>query len=208
MIERHKLGDEDLLLPGIVPKLSETPGHDALDRARAGRAHRRGARRRWAIRRAADRRAAQAAASVGSLQNVRRSEVHRPKLHHASLRERRRRPRRLPDREAASSPRRPKVELINQLARTGLHKIEVTSFVSPKAVPALADANDVLAGIDRVPGVIYVALVPNVRGVQQRRRRAEEARRAERASSPHRRPTTAPTSTARTSSRSPSCRRW
>ena len=59
-----------------------------------------------------------------------------------------------------------KVELINQLARTGLHKIEVTSFVSPKAVPALADANEVLAGIDRVPGVVYVALVPNIRGVQ------------------------------------------
>jgi hydroxymethylglutaryl-CoA lyase len=59
-----------------------------------------------------------------------------------------------------------KVELVNQLSRTGLHKIEVTSFVSPKVVPALADANDVLAGIDRVPGVVYVALVPNVRGAQ------------------------------------------
>ena len=59
-----------------------------------------------------------------------------------------------------------KIEVVNQLARTGLHKIEVTSFVSPKAVPALADANDVLAGIDRVPGVVYVALVPNVRGVR------------------------------------------
>jgi hydroxymethylglutaryl-CoA lyase len=63
-------------------------------------------------------------------------------------------------------PTATKIELINQLARTGLHKIEVTSFVSPKAVPALADADQVLAGIDRVPGVIYVALVPNVRGVQ------------------------------------------
>jgi len=59
-----------------------------------------------------------------------------------------------------------KVEVINQLSRTGLHKIEVTSFVSPKAVPALADANEVLAGIERVPGVVYVALVPNVRGAQ------------------------------------------
>ena len=63
-------------------------------------------------------------------------------------------------------PTATKVELVNQLARTGLHKIEVTSFVSPKAVPALADANDVLAGIDRVPGVVYVALVPNLRGVR------------------------------------------
>jgi hydroxymethylglutaryl-CoA lyase len=59
-----------------------------------------------------------------------------------------------------------KVALINQLSRTGLHKIEVTSFVSAKAVPALADANDVLAAIERVPGVTYVALVPNIRGVQ------------------------------------------
>jgi len=63
-------------------------------------------------------------------------------------------------------PTATKVEVVNQLARTGLHKIEVTSFVSPKAVPALADANDVLAGIDRVPGVVYVALVPNLRGVR------------------------------------------
>ena len=62
-------------------------------------------------------------------------------------------------------PTATKVELVNQLARTGLHKIEVTSFVSAKAVPALADAGEVLARIERVPGVVYVALVPNVRGV-------------------------------------------
>ncbi len=67
--------------------------------------------------------------------------------------------------EKAFVPTATKVELVNQLARTGLHKIEVTSFVSAKAVPALADADEVLARIDRVPGVIYVALVPNVRGV-------------------------------------------
>ena len=63
-------------------------------------------------------------------------------------------------------PTATKVALIDQLSRTGLHKIEVTSFVSPRAVPALADANEVLAGIERVAGVVYVALVPNVRGVQ------------------------------------------
>ena len=68
--------------------------------------------------------------------------------------------------EKAFIPTDTKVEVVNQLARTGLHKIEVTSFVSPKAVPALADANDVLSGIDRVPGVVYVALVPNIRGTQ------------------------------------------
>src|SRR5512132_3823941 len=63
-------------------------------------------------------------------------------------------------------PTATKIELINQLSRTGLHKIEVTSFVSPKAVPALSDADAVLSGIERVPGVVYVALVPNVRGAQ------------------------------------------
>ena len=68
--------------------------------------------------------------------------------------------------EKAFVPTATKVELVNQLSRTGLHKIEVTSFVSPKLVPALADANEVLSGIDRVPGVVYVALVPNLRGVQ------------------------------------------
>src|SRR5689334_10442184 len=68
--------------------------------------------------------------------------------------------------EKAFIPTATKVEVVNQLSRTGLHKIEVTSFVSAKAVPALADANEVLAGIERVPGVIYVALVPNIRGVQ------------------------------------------
>ena len=63
-------------------------------------------------------------------------------------------------------PTATKIELVNQLSRTGLHKIEVTSFVSPRAVPALADAEPVLAGIERVPGVVYAALIPNVRGAQ------------------------------------------
>ena len=57
-----------------------------------------------------------------------------------------------------------KIELINALSRTGVAKIEVTSFTSPKAIPALADAEEVLAGIDRLSGVEYTALVPNVRG--------------------------------------------
>ena len=57
-----------------------------------------------------------------------------------------------------------KVDLINALSRTGLAKIEVTSFTSPKAIPGLADAEEVLSRIDRAPGVEYTALVPNVRG--------------------------------------------
>jgi hydroxymethylglutaryl-CoA lyase len=87
-------------------------------------------------------------------------------------------------------PTRTKIELIDHLSRTGLHKIEVTSFVSPKAVPALADANEVLAGIERVPGVVYVALVPNIRGVQNAAaapRRPDEANGVVSASETHNR---------------------
>jgi hydroxymethylglutaryl-CoA lyase len=64
-------------------------------------------------------------------------------------------------------PTAAKIALINQLSRVGLAKIEATSFASPKAIPALADAEAVMAGIDRVPGVCYAALVPNVRGAER-----------------------------------------
>ena len=57
-----------------------------------------------------------------------------------------------------------KVRLIDGLSQTGVAKIEVTSFSSPRAIPALADADLVLKRIRRVPGVEYAALVPNVRG--------------------------------------------
>ena len=60
-----------------------------------------------------------------------------------------------------------KVALINALSRTGLAKIEVTSFTSPKAIPNLADAEAVMSRIDRVPGVVYAALAPNVRGCER-----------------------------------------
>jgi hydroxymethylglutaryl-CoA lyase len=59
------------------------------------------------------------------------------------------------------------VALVNALSRTGLAKIEVTSFTSPKAIPALRDAEAVMKQIDRVPGVSYVALVPNLRGAER-----------------------------------------
>ncbi|ASN04503.1 hydroxymethylglutaryl-CoA lyase [Virgibacillus necropolis] len=60
-----------------------------------------------------------------------------------------------------------KVELINQLSDAGVDKIEVTSFVSPKAIPNLKDAEEVMSKIERKPGVIYSALVPNLRGVKR-----------------------------------------
>jgi len=57
-----------------------------------------------------------------------------------------------------------KVALIDRLAAAGLRTVEATSFVNPKAVPQLADAADVMAGITRMPGVTYPVLVPNERG--------------------------------------------
>lgn len=59
-----------------------------------------------------------------------------------------------------------KIALIDALSETGVAKIEVTSFVSPLAVPNLADAAEVAAGIRRSPDVTYVALVPNLRGAR------------------------------------------
>jgi hydroxymethylglutaryl-CoA lyase len=64
-------------------------------------------------------------------------------------------------------PTADKIALIDALSHTGLAKIEVTSFTSPKAIPALCDAEAVMAGIERVDGVCYTALVPNVRGAER-----------------------------------------
>ena len=64
-------------------------------------------------------------------------------------------------------PTETKVALIDELSETGVAKIEVTSFVSPKAIPNMRDAEQVLSLIERVPGVIYAVLVPNLRGVER-----------------------------------------
>jgi hydroxymethylglutaryl-CoA lyase len=60
-----------------------------------------------------------------------------------------------------------KVEAVSLLAAAGLPRIEVTSFVSPKAVPQLADAAEVMARIARRPGTVYAALVPNEKGAER-----------------------------------------
>ncbi len=60
-----------------------------------------------------------------------------------------------------------KVELVERLAEAGLPVVEVTSFVSPRAVPQLADADLVLPAVRRRPGVRYPVLVPNVRGLER-----------------------------------------
>jgi hydroxymethylglutaryl-CoA lyase len=60
-----------------------------------------------------------------------------------------------------------KVEFINRLSRTGVQFIEVTSFVSPKWVPQMADHVEVLTAIERRPGVCYSVLTPNVQGINK-----------------------------------------
>ena len=59
-----------------------------------------------------------------------------------------------------------KIRLVDELSECGFRKIEVTSFVSPKWVPQMADAADVMAGINRKPGISYAVLTPNLRGFE------------------------------------------
>ena len=67
--------------------------------------------------------------------------------------------------ESTPIPTATKIRFIELLAAAGLGEIEATSFVAPRAIPQLADADDLLAGIPRAPGVRYPVLVPNLRGM-------------------------------------------
>ncbi len=69
--------------------------------------------------------------------------------------------------ESTFIPTETKADVINALIDAGVKSIEVTSFVSPRAVPQMADAADVMARIDRRPGVRLTALVPNARGAER-----------------------------------------
>ena len=69
--------------------------------------------------------------------------------------------------EESFVPTADKIALVNALSQSGMAKIEVTAFVSPKAIPALRDGETGLREIARRPGVIYSALVPNVRGAER-----------------------------------------
>lgn len=60
-----------------------------------------------------------------------------------------------------------KVTFVNLLADSGLPVVEVTAFVNPQRVPRMADASDVVAGLERKPGVRYTALVPNAAGLER-----------------------------------------
>ena len=69
--------------------------------------------------------------------------------------------------EASFVPTDDKVRLIDALSECGFAKIEVTSFTSPKAIPMLRDAEEVMGRIKRLPGVEYTVLVPNLRGAER-----------------------------------------
>jgi len=68
--------------------------------------------------------------------------------------------------EKQTVPAAVKIELVHRLQAAGLREIEVTSFVSPKWVPQMADNAEVMAGIARQPGVRYSVLTPNLRGFE------------------------------------------
>ena len=68
--------------------------------------------------------------------------------------------------EKSPVPAAVKIELVHRLQNAGLKEIEVTSFVSPKWVPQMADALDVMAGMQRLPGVRYSVLTPNMKGFE------------------------------------------
>jgi hydroxymethylglutaryl-CoA lyase len=68
--------------------------------------------------------------------------------------------------EGTSVPTSIKAELIDRLSTAGITHIEATSFVSPKWVPQLADATEVMRQIKRKPGTVYSALVPNAEGFE------------------------------------------
>jgi hydroxymethylglutaryl-CoA lyase len=74
--------------------------------------------------------------------------------------------------ESRAIPLEQKIALIDALSETGLTRIEAASFVSPKAIPQMANAAEVMAGIRRHPSVTYIGLVPNEIGA----RNAIEAR--------------------------------
>ena len=69
--------------------------------------------------------------------------------------------------ESSFIPSADKIALINRLSKAGYAKIEVTSFTSPKAIPMLADAEEVMSKIERVPGVVYTVLIPNLKGAER-----------------------------------------
>jgi hydroxymethylglutaryl-CoA lyase len=77
--------------------------------------------------------------------------------------------------EAGVVPTADKIRYIDLLSASGLALVETTSFVRPSSIAQLSDAEEVMAGIERRPGVTYVCLVPNLRGLERARRSGARA---------------------------------
>ena len=75
-------------------------------------------------------------------------------------------------------PAADKIALVDMLSRAGFRRIEVTSFVSPRWVPQMGDAAEVMAGIARAPGIRYAVLTPNMKGYEGARAANASAARA------------------------------
>jgi len=71
--------------------------------------------------------------------------------------------------EPKSVPAAVKIELVRRLVEAGLRSVEATAFVSPKWVPQMADHAEVMAGVEKRPGVAYPVLVPNMKGFEAAR---------------------------------------
>src|SRR5436853_1081498 len=69
--------------------------------------------------------------------------------------------------EKVQFPTEQKIQFIEMLAHAGLPVVEATSFVSPRAIPQLSDAAEVMGGLARLPSTAYPVLVPNVKGMQR-----------------------------------------
>src|SRR5689334_23001572 len=69
--------------------------------------------------------------------------------------------------EKALVPTAQKIQFIEMLAQAGLPIVEATSFVSPRAIPQLSDAAEVMQGLSRLPTTAYPVLVPNIKGMQR-----------------------------------------
>src|SRR5213596_3301349 len=69
--------------------------------------------------------------------------------------------------EKVSLPTEQKIQFINLLADAGLPVVEATSFVSPRAIPQLSDASEVMARLRRIPTTEYPVLVPNLKGMER-----------------------------------------
>ena len=69
--------------------------------------------------------------------------------------------------EAEFVPTEQKIELIERLSETGLKRIEITSFVHPKAIPQLEDSEEVVKRVQSRPGIVYSTLVPNEKGLER-----------------------------------------